>query len=260
MDDIINEDLREKPNHAHYPICRGRMGDIESNSHKIFFFTLFACVIMAFLSILCIPMHVVGWIPMIFNSEEISKGAFHLSLGFGFSQVLSCAAIVVIAALNMGKRKVCGVVMLIIYGALLLSSLLASLTGFDVVTTIFGILGLYYSRDTIRDKRDYEQLSKTEGFPLFNVILAEYDDQKNQQPYLRTASGMDYYDKMTQQAAAPVTAPTAPQPNYYKPDNSLGNMPELGVASAVRSSVKNGIFEPKGGKEGTLSFSPLKLR
>lgn len=257
MDGNINEDIREKPNHAHYPICRGRMADIESHSHKIFFYTLIVCLIMAFFSVLCIPMHVVGWIPMIFNSEEISKGAFHVSLGFGFSQVLSCVAIVVIAALNMGKRKVCGVVMLIIYGALLLSSLLVSLTGFDVVTLIISIMGVYYCREAIRDKRDYEQLSETEGFPMFNVILAEYEDNKGKQPFLHTKSGKDYYKKANQQHTAPVN--NASQ-DSLKPEIVLGNMPELDTANLSRSGAAEGRFQPRSGKEGTISFSPLKLR
>ena len=260
MDEYMNEDLREKPNHAHYPICRGRMGDIESHSHKLFFYTLFACIIMAFLSILCIPMHVIGWIPMIFNSEEISKGAFHVSIGFGFSQVLSCVAIVVIAALNLGKRKACGVILLIIYFALLLSSLLASLTGFDVVTAMISFMGLYYSRCTIKDKRDYEQLSKTEGFPLFNVILAEYDDNKNYQPFLKTKYGTDYFNKANQNNSAPAAPLHEPPKNYYEPDNGLGDMPELNTVSLSGTNAARGRFSPRSGKEGAISFSPLKLK
>ena len=260
MNDIINEDLREKPNHAHYPICRGRMADIESHSHQIFFFTLISCLILAFFSILRIPMHVIGWIPMIFNNAEISKGAFHVSLGFGISQVLCCAAITFMAALNWGKRKVFGVVLFIIYFAMLLSSLLLTITGFDVVTLIISILGVYYCRGAIRDKRDYEQLSDTEGFPLFNVILAEYDDKKGQQPFLQTKHGTDYYNKMNQVNSAHAAPVYEPPKNYYDKDNGLGDMPELNTANLSRSNAADGRFSPSSQKEGNISFSPLKLR
>lgn len=260
MDDYYNDELREKPNHAHYPICRGRMGDIKSHGQAIFIFTLIASLIMSFLSFLRVPMHVIGWIPMIFNSEEISKGAFNVSMGFGLSQVLCCVTMAVFSALNWGKHKVFGIVLFIIYLVLLISSLLISLTGLDVLTCIIGILGLYYCRGVLRDKRDYEQLAQTEGFPLFSVVLAENDDKYGYSSYIKTKHGLDYYNKRTQQNSAPAAhAPVQPQINP-KPENVLGDMPELNISALSRSGAANGKFSPKSGKEGTISFSPLKLR
>ena len=260
MDEYMNEELREKPNHAHYPICQGRLTEIQNHSHTLFVFTLCSCLIMAFFSALCVPIHVIGWIPMIFNSSEIGKGAFNVSLGFGFTQILACVAIVVFAILNCGKRKVFGIVLFFIYFALLLSSLLATLTGFDVVTLIIAILGVYYCRGVFRDSRDYEQLSQTEGFPMFSVVLAEYDDKKGQQPFLQTKSGKDYFQSRNQMNNAPSAPAYKPSQNRPDPDNGLGDMPELNVAALSRSGVSQSIFSPKSGKEGTISFSPLKLR
>lgn len=257
MDENINQDLREKPNHAHYPICRGRLDEIQSHSRRLLYCTLVVFLLMAFFSFLCVPLHVVGWIPMLFNTEEISKGAFHTSLGFGMSEVFFCAAIIFIAFLNCGKRKVFGIVMLVIYAVLLLASLLVYLSPFDYITTFMSALGLYFSRSVFKDKRDYEQLSKTEGFPMFSVILAEYDDQKEQQPFIRTQSGKDYYNKASQQGSAPA-APTVQ--SYANPNSGLGNMPEIGVAASARQTARSGRFEPKPEKEGTLLFSPMKLK
>ncbi len=259
MDEYMNEELREKPNHAHYPICRGRLSDIEKHSRQIFFYTLIVCVIMAFFSVLCVPMHVIGWLPMIFNSEEISKGAFNVSFGFGFTQVLCCVAIVVFSVLNLGKRKTFGIVLFVIYMVLTISSIFFTLTGLDVITTIIGIMGMYYCRGVFRDGKDYQQLANTEGFPMFSVVLAEYDDQKGKPNFLHTKSGKDYYDSMNQQSAAPVAPVQQPQ-SYVKPQNPLGNMPELNTSGMSRSGASEGLFKPKSGKEGTISFSPLKLR
>ena len=260
MDEYMNEELREKPNHAHYPICRGRLDAIGKNSLRIFFYTLIVGLIMGFFSVLCVPMHVIGWIPMIFNSEEISKGAFNVSFGFGFAQVLCCAALIVFAVLNLGKRKVFGLVLSLIYIVLTISSLLATLTGFDVITAIIGIMGIYYCRNALKDKRDYEQLSNTEGFPMFSVIVAEYDDQKEQQNYLHTKQGKDYFDKMSRQSTATAAVPVNTSQSYAMPQNGLGDMPELNTAGISRSVASEGLFKPKSGKEGTVSFSPLKLR
>ena len=35
-----NPVLAEKPNHAHYPVCRGRLDEINKISYKTFYYTI----------------------------------------------------------------------------------------------------------------------------------------------------------------------------------------------------------------------------
>ena len=260
MDYYMNEELREKPNHAHFPICRGRMDGINANCFRVFLFTLVSGVIMGGLSLFRIPLHVVGWIPMIFNSEEISKGPFNISQGFALTQALCCGVLIVFASLNMGKRKIFGEILFFIYFALLLSSLLASLSGIDVATLIIAILGVYYCSRSFKDKRDYEQLSETEGFPNFSVVLAESDDKYVYPSYIKTRGGMSYYNKVNKQSSAPAV-PVNVQPIISQNHvNSLSNMPSLDPTSVKRSADIEDKFRPRSGKEEIISFSPLKLK
>ena len=108
---------------------------------------------------------------------------------------------------------------------------------------------------------EYNQLSKTEGFPLFNERLSEYDQNNisktRQTPDNNTAP------------PAPAPAPTvAAMPSVIDNTGSTAAMPEMPALGAVPfmpaadtshgNDVWTKLFAPNEKKESRFSESPIK--
>ena len=260
-----NPDLMEKPDHAHYPMCRGRLDAINDICKDTLFYTLVVSAVLAFFSLLATPMEVVSWIPFIFTLQDAK--AFGMSFGFSVFQLLMSLMLSVVALLGLVKHKIFTVIMFFVYLGMLVSSLFIVLTRFDFLTAILGAVGVYKSAGILKGYRDFKQLRKTEGYPLFSAILTEYDERKAESPdgYYR-----DHYQKLLQEklakernlsssldASGKSTLSQLVKPSSAE-TNGLGEMPELTVNTMVNRNVNAAIFKPKGAKEGTFSDSPLK--
>uniref|UniRef100_UPI0025DA1068 hypothetical protein n=1 Tax=Ruminococcus sp. TaxID=41978 RepID=UPI0025DA1068 len=188
-----NPELSEKPDHLHYPICRGRLEAINNISARILKFTVGAAVLLAAVSLLGAPLHVVGWLPMMFTMKDIEFG-----MGGGFCITQACISLVLIvfAAMGCTERKIFDVLLCFAYMAMLVSSIFIHLSVFDAFTFIIGLAGTLYSFGILKGYVDFKQLRKTEGYPIFSVSLAEYDDRKKNSPdgYYR-----DHYDELVRQ-------------------------------------------------------------
>ena len=264
-----NPDLMEKPNHAHYPICRGRLDAIENISQNIFKVTIPMSIFMTLLSFLAVPLHVVGWIPLMFTLKDAK--AFNMGLGFSLMQAVCCLSMLLFSVLGCTKRKIFNVILFFMYALMLVSSLLIRLTVFDIITAIMGGVGVVNSFGALKGYRDFKQLSNTEGFPVFSAILTEYDERKQESPdgYYR-----DHYHKLLHEKlkkernidkSLNISVKTGSKEELSmlsqasSPEtNGLGEMPELTVNSVARPNIDPSRFKPKGAKEGTFSDSPLK--
>jgi hypothetical protein len=264
-----NPELAEKPNHAHYPMCRGRLDKIEDICKDTFYFTILSSAVMGLFSLLMTPMEVVGWIPLMFTLQKTE--AFQMSAMFSVVQALMCVVLVVIALLGCFKHKIFTVIMFFVYLMMTLSSLFIWLTSFDIFTLILGAVGVYKSAGILKGYKDYKQLRNTEGFPLFSIILTEYDERKADSP---DGYYQDHYQKLLQEKiakernlsnsldASGKKTGKSKLTQFARPSsaetNGLGDMPELNVNTMVNRNVNEAIFKPKGAKEGAFSDSPLK--
>ena len=261
-----NPVLIEKPDHAHYPVCRGRLDEIEAISRKTFFYTLASCGIMAFFSLLQVPMHLAGWVPLMFTMQDTA--AFDMGAGFSLFQLIMCLVIAGISLIGCTKHKIFTVIMFFLYVLTLVCSLIARLSGFDFITVVIGIGGMYTSIGSLKGYSDYKQLKNTEGFPIFSTVLADHDDMKKYSP---NGYNKRHFDKLLREKALRerniaqnASGSNRSVPNLAKPQssdtNDIGGMPALNVARRNLSSSVGQKFVPKAHKEVFFSDSTLKLK
>lgn len=261
-----NPELIEKPDHAHYPVCRGRLDEIEEISRKTFFYTLAVSGILAFFSLLQVPMHLAGWVPLMFTIQDTV--AFNMGAGFSLFQLIMCLVIAGISLIGCTKHKIATVIMFFLYVLTFVCSLIARISAFDFITAIIGIGGMYVSSGSLKGYSDYKQLRNTEGFPIFSTVLADHDDMKKNSP---NGYNKRYFEKLLREKALRERniAPNAaggrqPVPNLTKPQsadtNDIGGMPALNVARQNRNLSVGQKFVPKDHKEVFFSDSTLKLK
>jgi len=260
-----NPELIEKPDHLHYPICRGRLEEINQISTRILKFTIGAAILMAAVSLLGAPLHVVGWLPMMFTMKDIEFG---MGGGFCITQALISLLLIVFAALGCTERKIFDVLLCFAYMAMLVCSIFIHLSIFDAFTFIIGLAGTLYSFGILKGYIDFKQLRKTEGYPIFSVSLAEYDDRKKNSPdgYYR-----DHYDELVRQRLMQQRQGSQPAnmqqgggiksfSQAQSDSGGLGDMPELNISKPVMKKAAPDRFVSKSGKESKVLFSELKLR
>lgn len=244
----------EESGHAHYPACCGRMESISRNGHRMFFYTLIAAVVLSAISAMGARIQVISWIPMMIC--DLNGG-----VGWVGIQVLVCLSLIIMAALGCGKSKIFGVILLLIYFLMLAIPLFYRISPFDIFSVLIGGGGVFFGYKAPRDFKDYSQLRETEGFPLFNTLLTEYDEKKQREAEFEQRYGGPRHtgdSGETPQNKAPVLHNTV-----YRSSNArdgIGDMPELEIGDLVSGEPSGGRFVPKGGKEGTISDSPLKLK
>ena len=262
-----NPDLIEKPNHAHYPTCRGRLDAIKNISQQTLFYTLAVSGIMALLSLLAVPLHVVGWIPLMFTLKDTA--AFEMGFGFSMVQMLMCLLLSLVALIGCTRYKICTVIVFFVYALMLVFSAFVRLTMFDFVTLIIGGGGVFKSFGALKGYADFKQLRRTEGYPMFSAILTEYDEKKKENP--DGFSGDRYHKLLREKLAKERNISQGTDASgikkkklmsYAQPvsaeTDGFGEMPELTVKSVVRTNTNTSRFKPKGVKEGDFSDSPLK--
>ena len=265
-----NPVLAEKPNHAHYPVCRGRLDEINKISYKTFYYTIGASLIMGLLSMMRVPLNVVGWIPMIFTMEE--NQAFNMSFGFSLTQFIMCLVFCFISALGCSKQKQFTVITFVLYLLMFVSSLFNIFSMFDMITGLLGFIGMCVSFLSLTAYKDFKQLEKTEGFPIFSTILADYEDQKKKNP---NGFSKRHFDQLMREKlknernthdVSNLNGGSQQQgiSDFSKPQSAdtddIGEMPELSVKPIVRTEAVYKKFVPKDRKEVYFSDSPLKLK
>ncbi|SHM56347.1 hypothetical protein [Ruminococcus flavefaciens] len=261
-----NPELIEKPDHAHYPVCRGRLDEINDIGRRTFFYTIGVCCILALFSLLATPMHLVGWVPLMFTLKDAT--AFGMSAHFSISQLSMCFVFFIIALLGTTSRKIFNVITFFLYALMLVISILVRLTPFDFITAIAGAGGMFVSIGALKGYSDFKQLRNTEGYPIFSTILADHDDQKKHSP---NGYNKKHFDKLLHEKAMrerniapnntngqqPVLNLTQPQSPV---NNDIGAMPSLNVTSPVRNSAVGQKFVPKAHKEVFFSDCTLKIK
>lgn len=262
---IKNPTITEKPDHAHYPACRGRLEAIEKNGFRLFKYTLVVSFWLAVISFLGNPVQVIGWIPIL-----VCGSYDYLPLSGCCIQVILCIGLALMALLGCGKRKVLHFVLLMIYAAMFLSCIVYRYTVFDIFTFIIGGMGVVFGYNAYADYFDYKQLSETEGFPMFSLILVEHEARKEEQKKFEEWYASRQHSNSTKNSqspgpqAIPLTginkAPVQQTVKNPNPTEGLGDMPEITVRRKLNSSAPEDIFKPRSGKASRIADSKLKFR
>lgn len=263
-----NPTLQEKPNHAHYPACLGRLETIRKQGTAFFIYSLISSLVLALMSLTAAPLQVVGWLPLLFGGSRT-----YLNEGLSFLQMFLCLGLGVLGFFGCTRRKVLHVILFVIYVLMFIAPIFYMFTLLDALTFIAGGLGVIYGYRAPASYLDYRQLSETEGFPVFSIILAESDEkkkrmdsfdnwyeQKKNEKRSYDSSGKDLTVNVPVPPSVPQTAPPV-QPAVKKEVSAeMGNMPEIVINRKVSAAADPDRFKPKTGKAGRISDSGLKFR
>ena len=254
-----NPVIAEKPDHAHYPACLGRLEAINKKGFQLFLYTIAAGFGLAALSLLGHPLQVVGWLPALIeqNTEDIT-------VGMSFLQMFISISLVVMGGLGCGKRKLFHVILLAVYLLMFVCPMFWRFSYCDIMVMILGGGGVIFGSTAFSDFLDYSQLSKTEGFPQFSIILTEHDEKKA----MRDNFNRWYSERQktaAQQKPEDISAATDsgafPQSQQKAgPAPGMGDMPEISMQNNVRGNVPPDRFRTRSGKAKRISDSGMKFR
>lgn len=274
--DYKNPALAEKPNHAHYPACLGRLDAIKKQSTCLFLYSLASGFCLSAISLVGYPLQVIGWLPII-----LSDTAGEISVGMSFFQMFLCWGLALLGLLGCGKNKIFHVILFWIYFLMFIVPIFHMFSLLDAFTFIAGGLGVIYGYKAPRNYLDYQQLRETEGFPVFSIILTEHDEQKKLSQSLNNRYGQNQWQNRqantqtpagnpanapVKPASAPVSAPLpAASPvkqavRKFDPADGAVGMPELKFNKNADLTAAPDRFKPKSGKVGRISDSDLKFR
>ena len=277
--------LEEKPNHAHYPACLGRLEAINKQGNALSIFSVVSGLMLSAISLTGFPLQVIGWLPVL-----VGGSTSELSSGLCVFQMLICWGLILLGLFGCGRHKICHYVLFVIYMLMFIVPIFHMFTLLDAFTFIAGGLGVIFGYRAPKNYYDYQQLSETEGFPLFSLILTEHEEQKsfskNFNNWYGKAKKQDSQDNTQAPANVPTgkpvntpAAPTvnrpasvpvsAPQPaaapvsrDVVKnaPPEGIVGMPELEINNNANMKAAPDRFKPKSGKVGRISDSDMKFR
>ena len=236
----FNKKLEEKPDHGHYAVCLSRKLDIDRNATQLLKYTLSMCIGMIICTIFMLRFAVISWIPSLLGeSTEVAPL---------FTQLLIIALIALLAMLNCGRWKICGVILTGIFAAMVIFGnigLAREDSSTDLITVLLGAFGIVRSFMSVPDYLDWKQLSETEGFPLFNIRFAVQNDNPD---YVPVHTGEDASDQMS--------APEQVNEMPFGLNSQYSEMPALTAPKINGKSIYT--FDPSEGKHCEMSESPIK--
>lgn len=251
---LYDPDLREKENHEHYPICLGRMMDINKFCHEFFIYNAVLCALMLILTLWGQEIPVLSLIPSLFGEPY--------EVRVMFAQSVLIVGMAVLSGFACGKNKIFGVILTVLYTLIFIVGCIKSHTIGGVAGFAIGLAGVARGWKFIPVFFEYKQLSATEGFPHFIGRLAEYDENReyksiyNRDCYKSADSLMNQampYDSDDNDSGSPSAIPAMPE------------MPSIGAAPLMpetASSAENeewmSFFAPDMKKESHISESHIK--
>lgn len=170
----INENLTELPEHGHYSVCLARKEQIDKLSIKILIYTIITGIIMALMTAFGFPLSAVSLIPSLFGD---AFNAYYLICQW--SEIILLA---VIAGIGCGKYKFCQLILFAIYCFMILGCFISGVKMIDSIPFAIGVIGVIITYPSISAFLDYRQLMNTEGFPYFNHLFAQAEDNPVYKP------------------------------------------------------------------------------
>lgn len=236
----FNEKYAERPEHGHYTACLERMIEIKDICEKCFYYTTAVCVLMMIFTMLTVRLSVISWIP-----NMIGDGT---SLASGFVQFIILFSLIGMSALAVGKYKFFNVILFVIYTLMALSCFYSG-KAIDSITMLFGTGGAFFTFRSYSVMCDYRQLTNTEGFPHFNMRLAE---QLENREYVAQYEDEYYHNDKQDMPEPEKTAP-------LEFDFHNSEMEAIETTSLNVTNEKNSQYNSSSEKFCFMSESPHKL-
>ena len=233
-----NQELLELPDHGHYPKCLQRKDEIDKNSMLVLRYTILVGVFSLLFTMCTFKLVVISWIPMLIgDTTDI------LAL---FVQILIVLMIPLAALMNCGKHKIFGMILFGFYIAQALFGFLNMKSNTaDIFSFIFGLGGIITSFRTVSDYLDWNQLMETEGFPHFNLRVAEQLDNPEYVPIHKGENASAQMSEPEKVADMVFTQTETAMPGISMPKPAMKGDPDY-------------VFRPAGGKHCSMSESPIK--
>lgn len=244
----FNEALAEKPDCGHYSACLLRMKSIDSYCRRCFGYTFAVCTLMIILTVFGMQFHVVSLIPSLFGDNT--------DVAHNFVQFLVLCAMIVMSGLAVGKRKIFGLILFVIYFFMALCCLFTNRFS-DIFSFFIGLAGALLTFRFYSVHCDYVQLSQTEGFPIFNENLLPNSENLE---HLTRYKDFDY-DSAVQDMSEPEDTI---QETEFTGDSAAPEMESLNGNSAdsvkqASPSVSCRLYTPRCSKHCEMSESPSEL-
>lgn len=185
----INENLKEKPQHGHYTACLSRLQVIERFSKKILWFTIAESVVLFFFTVADIWMSALSFIPSLFDDPL-----------YIFVQTAEIILLDVLAFTACSKYKISSVILFIVHCLIIIGCFAGGIRTLNTFPFLIGIIGAVVNYPSISAFLDYRQLTQTEGFPQFSLVLADADDN----PEFISDYGEEYHKKTEEKMFIPV--------------------------------------------------------
>lgn len=241
----INEDIAEKPNHLHYPACLGRKQEIDRRSFEIFVVTAASCLLLSFLSLIGMKFTVPYIIP------EILCGGNDVMASF--IQIAEFAALAGVSLIGCTKYKIADVIVLMTNILFFGITLISSENVGDAFILVLSVLMIYKSYDAFSLMRDYDQLRNTEGFPIFSLILAEYEQKLNSNEtdpsVYRNTEGSDTMDNALEAVSEVLFS-----------GGESTDMPSVSPVNLPKENYNEKRYMPKSPKISGIIESPIRTR
>ncbi|MCQ2490056.1 MAG: hypothetical protein MJ079_00515 [Ruminococcus sp.] len=226
----------ETPDHSHYFACAARKASIDEFSRNAFVYTAGVCFIMLLITYCGVEMPLVSWIPSLFGCPTC--------VPFLFSQTAELLLVTFLSFLAFGKWKIIHIGQLIMYIALVLSTL-ASRSGIGIITLLIGIVGTVLTLPSFKIYSDYHQLIATEGWPHFSFHYTEAMEH----PTYTSRYTAEYHAAPEERKSAPDSS----EPHY---DSTYGTLPKTGgiddsepemadISSSVHITVPTAASAPE---------------
>ncbi len=229
----MNEELKELPDHAHYPICAGRLNYIDKYCRRIFVVTCIISLAFIMISFTTTRIPLLALIPY-----KLFNGTILLSITL---QCVEALIMALLAAFGYGRRKFCNVVLFVIYTAMTVVSLFSHYEINSICFIITGIIGMLVTFRSYSIFSDHRRLTEIEGYPYFNERFAYQEDHKSYTPYFENVERNAPGNEMKQpEKVQPVDFTGNEQPADMQ---DMPDMPDITVSAPDNGTER--IFRPE---------------
>lgn len=241
----INNELAEKPDHAHYIACLNRLMDINKICHRSFLYTAITCFFLGILTFFTLRFSIISIIPNLFGDGT--------TVAANLIQLVILLAITGMSALSVGKYKFFNIILFILYIVMTIASLFSGSFA-DIFTFFIGVGGIMFTFRSYSVWCDYRQLTETEGFPHFSLHVAEEEESNGYVARYEDA----YYSNQAQNMDS---AENSIEPISFSGNDLIPEMESLDSTfiNNIADADNNNIYIPKSQKHCSISESPLKL-
>lgn len=233
-----NQSLMEQPAHKHYSACHARMLQIKSLSLRILIYSFLSGI---YLFVKAMTAH---RLPFLTFMSKLANDSF---VGTHLIDIAVILALFVLAILGFMKNYLCDVIIFFVYLLMTVCGLFSvhGVTDFFILLT--SAVGAVLSFKSIDAYSDYKQLYETEGFPLFNEHLGNYDDHPEYVPTKEVYKGAS--SEMSDITSVPELKSTSPQGymddlpivNTAKPEAEKSEFLDFTEVSGINSDSSNNI-------------------